>query len=112
MVLHLSSDLMLVGKVSAWARSNEMAYQNVSTLEKFRVALADSAADVVMIDLQFRGLNIPELATEVRDARPQSRLAGYAQHVMTDLIDAAQAANFDVVMTRGQFDRQFADLMQ
>ena len=36
---------------------------------------------------------------------------GYAQHVMTELIQEAEQAGFNEVLTRGQFDRGFARLM-
>ncbi len=112
-VLHLSSDLMLVGKVSSWAKSHGVPYQNASTLEKFDAALAetDPVWHTVIVDLQFRGLDIAAIHGQVRAAIPPARLAGYAQHVMTELIAAAKAAGFDDILTRGQFDRQFAELM-
>ena len=37
---------------------------------------------------------------------------GYAQHVMTEVIEAAEQAGCDEVLTRGQFDRGFAALLQ
>ena len=103
---------MLVGKVSSWARANSANYQSAGTLEKLQTALANPDVSVVIVDLQFRGLDIAALATEIRAAVIDAKLVGYAQHVMTDLIAAGEAAGFDAVLTRGQFDRQFAEWMQ
>jgi carbamoylphosphate synthase small subunit len=50
-------------------------------------------------------------AQQVRQAHPSARLYGYAQHVMTEIIDRATYAGYDEVLTRGQFDRQFARWM-
>ena len=52
MVIHLSSDLMLVGKVSGWAKSNDIAYRNASNMNKFEQMLAEEEVSVVLVDLQ------------------------------------------------------------
>ena len=109
--MHLSNDLMLVGKVSAAAKSNVIAYKNASSLKKFEQSLADGNVSIVLVDLQFKTLDIEQVAQQVRSSDPEIKLCGYAQHVMTDLIEAAQQADFDQVLTRGQFDRGFLELM-
>ncbi len=115
MILHLCSDLMLTAKVSSWAKSNGLQYKNAGSLKKFSAALADKDfhgnGRAVMIDLQFPGLDIPNIVSQVREAAGNIKLAGYVQHVMTDLIAAAESVDFDHVMTRGQFDRQFPSLL-
>lgn len=111
MVLHLCKDLMLVGKVSSWARANDVGYKSVGNVEKFGQLLSELDVQRVIIDLQFPSLDIPSVVETVRGAEGQLPVFGYAQHVMTDLIESAQAAGFDRVLTRGQFDRGFTELM-
>lgn len=112
MVLHLSNDLMLVGKVSAWAKSQSIPYRNISNLSKLATSLAEDSVDVVLVDLQLRNLDIEVACRTIKQADVETRVYGYAQHVMTDMIEAARAVGYDAVLTRGQFDRGFADLMQ
>ncbi len=118
MVVHLCNDLMLVGKISAWARAHHVSYCNLSSLASLQQWL-DEANDhrmsLLLVDLQIQPLDIPLLMELVRTERngPSKTviLVGYAQHVMTDLLEAARSAEFDRVLTRGQFDRQFADII-
>ena len=111
MILHLCKDLMLVGKVSAWAKANDVAYKSASSLQKFEDALQSGDVQQVVVDLQFKMLDVGELAESVRQQPGELPLVGYAQHVMTDLIDSAKTAGFDKVLTRGQFDHGFADFL-
>lgn len=111
MILHLSNDLMLVGKVSSWTKAHGVLYKNASSFEKFRQILAVGEVNRVIVDLQFKALDIEDAACLVRSTDATLPLFGYAQHVMVDLIDRAKAAQFDEVLTRGQFDRGFGRLM-
>lgn len=112
MVLHLSNDLMLVGKVSAWAKSQSIAYRNISSVNKLEAALEDAPINVVLIDLQLKNLEIALACQAIKKADAETRVYGYAQHVMTDIIAAAEQSGCDGVLTRGQFDRGFASLLQ
>jgi hypothetical protein len=111
MVLHLCNDLMLIGKVSAWAKARQLAYRNASSLSKFETCLQEDPVTRVAVDLQFPALDIDWVVERVRSQSPTIELIGYAQHVMTELIEAATYAGFQEVLTRGQFDRSFAKLL-
>ena len=111
MVLHLSNDLMLVGKVSAWAKSNGVTYRNAANQKKFHNALNEDDCQVVLVDLQFKNLDMVDVVQSVKAVGAEIPIYGYAQHVMTQLIQDAEEAGFNEVLTRGQFDRGFARLM-
>lgn len=107
MVIHLCKDLMLGGKVSSWANANHVAYRRVPSVQKLQEALLESGIEKVLVDIQIRDLDLPQLIADIRDYDRELPIIGYAQHVLVDLISAAESAGFDQVMTRGQFDRQF-----
>ena len=111
MILHLSNDLMLVGKVSSWAKSNQIAYRNTPSMAKFQEALGSGEVDRVIVDLQTKSLDALAIVELVNETGDQIRLIGYAQHVMTEIIDQARTAGFGEVLTRGQFDRGFASYL-
>ena len=111
MVLHLSNDLMLVGKVSGWAKSNGISYRNASSPQKFAQLLSEGECRVVLVDLQMKNLDMAEVLQSVKAVGQEIPTYGYAQHVMTELIQDAEQAGFNEVLTRGQFDRGFARLM-
>jgi len=112
MVLHLSNDLMLVGKVSSWAKSQSIAYRNVPNIQKLEASLEGDSVKVVLVDLQLKSLDIVVACQMIKDANANTRVYRYAQHVMTEVIEAAEQAGCDEVLTRGQFDRGFAALLQ
>ncbi len=111
MVLHLSNDLMLVGKVSAWAKSNGITYRNASSPQKFAQLLSEGECRVVLVDLQMKNLDMAEVLQSVKAVGQEIPIYGYAQHGMTELIQEAEQAGFNEDLTRGQFDRGFARLM-
>ena len=111
MTIHLSNDLMLVGKISSWANRHNLDYKNAANLDKLRELLESESVQVVLVDLQFRDLDIVEAARLVKDQDSNIQLCGYAQHVFTDLLATATQAGFDEVLTRGQFDRNFSEFL-
>ena len=112
MIIHLSDDLMLVGKVSSWAKSNNVSYQNARTVhEVIECVNQNLSENQVIVDLQLRGLDVEGLPQQLRQIMPGVKIVGYAQHVMVDLITAANENGFDAVWTRGQFDRQYSQLL-
>lgn len=111
MNLHLCDDLMFIAQVSSWAKSHSVKYRNVKSPQHLAAVFAEVDPTRVIVDLQFSGLDIGQLAKQVREQAPGSSLIGYAQHVMTGLIAEAKQAGFDVVYTRGQFDRGYPQLL-
>ena len=102
---------MLVGKVSGWAKSNGISYRNASSPQKFAQLLSEGECRVVLVDLQMKNLDMAEVLQSVKAVGQEIPTYGYAQHVMTELIQDAEQAGFNEVLTRGQFDRGFARLM-
>ncbi len=119
-VYHLSRDLMLVAKVSSAARSAGTKFQSASSPARLiksiqqylSNATVDEAGVRVLVDLQIPGLEIVEFKKQLDEISGSVEVIVYAQHVMTDLIDAANASKIGRVMTRGQFDRKVSELVR
>lgn len=118
---HLARDLMLVARVSASARHAGRRYQSFPSAEALIAALCkDDGSGVdgmnsgpfrILVDLQLPGLVPEELIAGIRGTGAPCEVVAYAQHVFTDLLEAAKAAGIPKVMTRGQFDRHVDDLV-
>lgn len=116
MIRFLARDLILTGKVTAQARARNREIAVYSALEPLLTDIRDSgesgeSGDTVLVDLQLPGLDPGELVTAIRGKPGAIRVVAYAQHLRTDLLEAARTAGVDQVLTRGQFDRQIAELV-
>ena len=106
---------MLVARSSAAARHAGVAYRSFANADRMAefVEADDSGSSVqrALIDLQTPGLDIDDVAGRLRQLVPGCTIIAYAQHVKTDLLEAARAADIDRVLTRGQFDQQVPQLV-
>jgi len=109
--IFLSSDLMfssrLLGAAQVLGAQLQVAAQPA--------ALADTlTADcrLVLIDLSLDGLDLQAAIGAVRAAAPQARVVAFGAHVNEAALAAAEAAGCDQVLSRGQFHKQYADLLR
>ena len=110
-VLFLSSDLMfasrLVGAGQALGVPVAMAARPAALAEKLA-----GDCKLVLVDLSLDGLDLPAAVAEVRTAAPQARIVAFGAHVNEAALAAAEAAGCDVVLARGQFHKQYAELLR
>jgi hypothetical protein len=66
---------------------------------------------LAFVDLSLDNLNLPAAVASIKSAAPTARVIGYGPHVDTNLLAEASAAGCDVVLTRGQFNQQYAELL-
>ncbi|MCI0360507.1 MAG: hypothetical protein L0211_18675 [Planctomycetaceae bacterium] len=86
-----------------------------------KVQLATSAADavakvsdecrLVLVDLTLPGLDLPTVVAAARERAPTARIIAFGPHVDERLLAAAEAAGAHLVLSRGQFHREYAQLM-
>jgi len=108
--LLLSADLMFSSRVAAAAQTLGVP-----------LALVPQAADLpqklgpdcrlVLIDLSAPGLDLAAAVTSARTVAPAARLVAYGAHVNEDALAAATRAGCEV-LTRGQFHKQYAELLR
>jgi DNA-binding NarL/FixJ family response regulator len=71
------------------------------------------AADcrLALIDLSLDGLNLPSAVQAIRAGAPAARIIAYGPHVDEALLADAKEAGCDDVLTRGQFNQRYAELL-
>src|SRR4051812_13397543 len=79
-----------------------------------QAALSDKiSADcrLALIDLSLDRLNLPASVTAIRAGAPSAQIIAYGPHVDEAALADAKEAGCDQVLTRGQFHKQYADLL-
>ena len=65
---------------------------------------------LALVDLSLDGLNLPAAIQAIRSG-PQARIIAYGAHVDEAALADASDAGCDTVLTRGQFHKQYVDLL-
>jgi DNA-binding NarL/FixJ family response regulator len=110
-VVFLTSDLMFSSQVLGATR--ELGH-SLSLAANPADVVAKLAGDcrLVLVDLTLPGLHLEEIVAAVRKASPDARIVAFGPHVDEQMLVAAQAAGADLVLSRGQFHKQYAELLR
>ena len=112
MIGFLTKDLIFQSRVSGAAKLAGQQLVCAFNVELLKSKIpTDGKVPLVIIDLTLPGLDIGSVGTELRASFPNSKLVAYAPHVAEDAIGTARDSTFDMVLTRGQFDRMFSQLI-
>ena len=79
-----------------------------------QAALAENiAADckLALIDLSLDRLNLPAAVRAIKAGAPAAQVVAYGPHVDEAALTDAKEAGCDLVLTRGQFNKQYAELL-
>lgn len=109
-VLFLSSDLMFSSRVVGAAKSVGVPVSLVPD----QLGLVDKlTADcqLALVDLSLDRLNLPAAVNAIRAAAPTTRIIAYGPHVDEAALLGAKEAGCDEVLTRGQFHKQYVELL-
>ena len=111
-VAYLTNDLMFSSRVTAAARDRGIQLDVVSSPDALLEKLASADINLVLLDLNLNGLDIQTLVPQLRAVsdRPVSIIA-YASHVHESKLADAKEAGCDEVLSRGQFDNQYGELL-
>jgi DNA-binding NarL/FixJ family response regulator len=77
-------------------------------------ALSDNiAADcrLALVDLSLEQLNLPVVVSALKAGAPAAQVVAYGPHVDEAALADAKEAGCDLVLTRGQFNKQYAELI-
>lgn len=110
-VVFLSSDLMFTSRLVGAAAAVDVALQCVTNAAELPAKLTDHCR-LVLIDLKAPGLDLPALVHAIRQTAPQARLVAFGPHVEEASLTAAVQAGCDMVLSRGQFNKQYVELLQ
>lgn len=106
----LTADLMFSSRVLAAAQAAGVALKIVPVASDFARHLTDECR-LVLVDLTMPGLALGDVVTTARSAAPTARIVAFGPHVDEEALAAARAAGCDV-LTRGQFNANYAALLQ
>ena len=101
---------MLVSRLEGLARRLDM--QAVQAADPAAaIAICDEQNSIAIIDLQLPGLDIAELNSQLKEVHKTVRVVASGPHVHTKSLESATAAGCDLVVSRGQLDRDGAALI-
>ncbi len=66
---------------------------------------------LALIDLSLDRLNLPAAVKAIKSGAPEARVIAYGPHVDEAALADAHEAGCDQVLTRGQFNKQYAELL-
>ena len=70
------------------------------------------APRLIVVDLGLANLDLAEVLASGRQIWPTTKWLGYGAHVQAERLDLAKELGLDVVLTRGQFDRDMVRVLQ
>jgi DNA-binding NarL/FixJ family response regulator len=110
-VLFVSPDIMfasqLLGAAGALGLKLAIAAQPAEV-----AARVSNDCRLAIVDLAAAGGDIGPLVSAVRQAAPQTKVVAYGPHVDEALLLAAQRSGCDLVLSRGQFHKQYVELLK
>ena len=108
----LSHDLMIASCVEGAARQSGLTTVTVRDQQTALDTASDEACRLLLVDLRLPGLGIEALVQSVRQTSKQHLpIVACGPHVHELNLTAARAAGCDVVVTRGQLDREAAEII-
>jgi|GEM_PF-692066 len=110
-VLFLSSDLMFSSRLTGAAQTLGVPLQLVASQASLPAKLTPNCR-LVLVDLAVAGLDLPAAIAVVRATAPAAQILAFGAHVDEAALSAAQAAGCDVVLSRGQFHKQYVELLK
>lgn len=108
--LLVTTDLMATSTAHGAAAQAGVELQTVSP--GAALDAASQATRFVALDLTAKVPDLAAWAASVRSVAPHATLLAYGPHVHEARLEAARQSGFDLVVSRGQFHRQMADLLR
>src|SRR5262245_59277736 len=106
-VVLVSGDLMVMSRVQGAARKSGLAMATASGND---VAM-DGDCAVVLIDLRNPGLDVAELVASLRYQPTKPAIVAFGPHVHEASLETAREAGCDMVVTRGQLERDIEAIL-
>jgi DNA-binding NarL/FixJ family response regulator len=110
-VVFLSSDLMFSSRVGGAAKQLDVEMVLVPNATSLPDKVAADCG-LVLIDMTLDGLNLPAVVRAVKTASPQAKVVAFGAHVDHAALADAAEAGCDLVLTRNQFNQQYAELLK
>lgn len=111
-VLFIGNDLMFQSKISSACRQSGMSLGVIRNPKVLDGASISEVPRLIVVDLGLANLDLAEVLASGRQLWPTTKWLGYGAHVQADRLDSATELGLDVVLTRGQFDRDMVRVLQ
>ena len=106
----LCNDLFFCSQIEGTASANGARAKSVDDVAAALRLIDPASTKLVIVDLDTRDVDCALLMAGLPQPRP--RVIGFFPHLRIEVRDAALAAGFDAVLTRGQFSAQLVELCQ
>lgn len=110
-VLFLSSDLMFSSRLVGAAKAQGVGLLLVPSQADLAGKIAADCR-LALIDLSLDRLNLPAAVNAIKTGAPAAQVIAYGPHVDEASLADAKEAGCDQVLTRGQFNKQYAELLE
>lgn len=113
MIILITNDLMFQSRVSAAVRNAGKTFLVDRTLQRLQERCEDKASvALVLVDLAFTDFELGQGIPQIKSLFPNSKVLAFGPHVDVARLAQAEESGADEVMTRGQFDRDLADIVR
>ena len=109
-ILLLSQDLMASSHVEGVAR--RLACEAKVYGNQEAILEASITGDILVVDLTASGIDVGQIVTEVRSRGTGATIVAFGPHVHEKNLKRARDAGCDLVVSRGQWDREAVNLCQ
>jgi DNA-binding response OmpR family regulator len=109
--LYFTSDLLFASRVTQAARRQGLEIEVLGSEQMLWAAAAADDVSLVILDLDRVGSDLQQRIAWLRQQSDGTAVVGYGPHVDAASLTAAQSAGCDLVLTRGQFDRQINQVL-
>lgn len=116
----MTQDLLFSSRIGHAVERRSIGFRVVASIQGMVDALQEkgvqgdnaqaNSVEVILVDLELSGVNLTELVTSIPD-RKRTRVVAYGPHGQTVRLDAARQAGCDLVLSRGQLDRDLEQLL-
>lgn len=110
-VVLVSSDLGLASRLQGAAATLGLSLRIAPNLASLPASLEPDCR-LVLVDLAETGIDPAAVIPQVRSTAPAARIVAFGPHVQHATLAAAEAAGCDLVLSRGQFHREYVSLLQ
>jgi len=107
----LVADLIFAARIRGTAETLGARAEVVRTADALRAKLQQDRRRLVLLDLDARGVEFPELVGEIVASGRAERIVAFGAHVRTEALQAARDAGAHRVIPRSALVRDLADLL-
>lgn len=110
----LVADLIFASRIRGAASTIGVSAVTVQTAEAVRERVREARPRVILLDLDARSVDVPQLIRELkrRENTEEIPVVAFVSHVRTDAIQAARDAGADRVLARSAFVRELPELLR